>query len=475
MGVDRCPLQGTAQAPDPICMRAPVFRLLLASLVAILVIAEPALARDKGRWGRGRGASRQSSDFERLAQEAVRRMEEEALREAAPPVRRATQPRRTTASEPRPAPEPVREAEPAAVVEPDAPEPVPVPAPVVASAPTVAAAVPPAAPHPRFGLAAALLALLGAALAWLVRRRRAHDADLPAPMRALAVEEVARKTLLEVDASPAAAVSGGRYEILGELGRGGMGVVLEARDTRLDRVIAMKRLPDPLRNEPRYVELLLREARSAARLNHRNIVTVYDVDRDGDDWFITMELLEGSSLAAILATRKRMTPRTVVAIGAQALAGLGFAHERGIVHRDVKPANLFLERDRTLKLMDFGVAKILEEARRKQTIIGGTPAYMAPEQSTGAAIDGRADLYALGATLFELLTGSAPFAAGEPQGARATAPAPDPRAVVADVPAPLAELVMALLAPSPDARPASAADALRRLNEVSAALGVPKL
>jgi serine/threonine-protein kinase len=251
--------------------------------------------------------------------------------------------------------------------------------------------------------------------------------------------------------------------------------VYKARDTRLDRVIAMKRLPDPLRNEPRYVELLLREAKSAARLNHRNIVTVYDVDREAEGWFITMELLEGSSLAAILAIRKRMTPRTAVAIGAQALAGLGFAHDKGIVHRDVKPANLFLERDRTLKLMDFGVAKILEEARRKQTIIGGTPAYMAPEQSTGGAIDGRADLYALGATLFELLTGTAPFAAGEPQGARATASAPDPRTLVADLPASLAELVMALLAPSPDARPKSAAEALRRLNEIGAALGVPKL
>ncbi|MCU0668593.1 MAG: serine/threonine protein kinase [Myxococcota bacterium] len=457
-------------------MRAPALPLLLASCVAILAIAEPALAREKER-GRGRGWDRgaprrvdPARELERFAEDALRRMQDEALREAAPPVQRTTRPRRTTASPPRSAPEPVRAAQPAEVAEPVAPEPAPAPV-VVAPAPIA----PPAAPTSRFGLAAALLALLGVALAWLLRRRRANDADAPAPIRSLAVEAVAQQALLAADASPAAAASGGRYEILGELGRGGMGVVYKARDTRLDRVIAMKRLPDPLRNEPRYVELLLREARSAARLNHRNIVTVYDVDREAEGWFITMELLEGASLAAILASRKRMTPRTAVAIGAQALAGLGFAHDKGIVHRDVKPANLFLERDRTLKLMDFGVAKILEEARRKQTIIGGTPAYMAPEQSSGGVIDGRADLYALGATLFELLTGAAPFATGEPQGARATAPAPDPRTLVADLPAPLAELVMALLAPSPDARPASAAEALRRLNEIGTALGVPKL
>ncbi|RIL01581.1 MAG: hypothetical protein DCC71_17400, partial [Proteobacteria bacterium] len=266
----------------------------------------------------------------------------------------------------------------------------------------------------------------------------------------------------------------GRYEILEEIGRGGMGVVYKARDKRLDRVVALKRLPDALRTDVRFVELLQREARSAARLNHRNIVTVYDVDREDDGWFVTMEFLEGEPLSALLHARGRFAPRSVVWLAEQAVAGLGWAHARGVVHRDVKPANLFLTRDRTLKLMDFGVAKIVEEARRRRTWIGGTPAYMAPEQAAGRAVDARADLYALGATLFELLTGSVPFeASADPPTERGSAP-PDPRARAEGIPDALAELVIALLAAERDHRPASAADVAQQLRAIAAALPPPR-
>jgi serine/threonine-protein kinase len=249
-----------------------------------------------------------------------------------------------------------------------------------------------------------------------------------------------------------------------------MGVVYEARDTRLDRVVALKRLPDTLEREPRYVELLLREARSAARLNHRNIVTVHDVDRAGGALFVTMELLEGASLEAILRERGRIAPRSVLWAAEQIVAGLGYAHDRGIVHRDVKPANLFVTRDRTVKLMDFGVAKIVEEARRKRTLIGGTPAYMAPEQATGEPVDGRADLYALGATLFELLTGRLPFAEGDPLHHHRATPPPDPRATTPEIPDALAELVLLLLRKRPDERPKCAAEVGTALARITAAL-----
>jgi tRNA A-37 threonylcarbamoyl transferase component Bud32 len=345
----------------------------------------------------------------------------------------------------------------------------------------------------RAAIGLGLLALL-LALPLLVRRRRApelepalHPSGAPTLPRATAttLPRATAATLprvavaqavdaaLAADAAPAVTPAGGRYEIQAELGRGGMGVVYRARDTRLDRVVALKRLPDHLRKEERFVEMLLREARSAARLNHRNIVTVYDVDHEDGSWFITMELLEGSSLGDIVRQRGRMTVRSALWVAEQALAGLGYAHERGVIHRDVKPANLFVTRDKTLKLMDFGLARIAEEARRKRTLIGGTPDYMAPEQTTGASVDARADLYALGASLFELLTGQVPFTEGDLLHHHRETPAPDPRAHADGVPDALAELVLALLAKEPEARPASAVLALERIRAIGASLPKP--
>src|SRR4029453_8948562 len=161
-------------------------------------------------------------------------------------------------------------------------------------------------------------------------------------------------------------------------------------------------------------------------------------------------------------------PHAVVGVAEQVATGLGYAHERGIGHRDVKPANLFVTRDSTLKLMDFGVAKIVEEARKKRTMVGGTPSYMSPEQSMGENVDGRSDLYALGATLFELLTGSVPFTQGDPlYHHRATQPS-DPRERVPNIPDRLAELILALLRKRPEERPASAEEVATRLREIAA-------
>jgi len=281
------------------------------------------------------------------------------------------------------------------------------------------------------------------------------------------IESLRKRLSSERRASPRVAGASERYEILAELGRGGMGVVYRARDRRLGRDVALKRLPDNLKDHPRAVELFLREARSAAALNHPNIVTVHDVDQDETGFFLTMELLEGQTLAEIVRARGRVTPLDTARLGIQAATGLQYAHERRIVHRDVKTANLFFTRDRVVKIMDFGLAKMLEEVRKGSTIIGGTPYYMAPEQATGEGVDHRADLYAFGVTLFELLTGRVPFSEGDVTYHHRHTPAPDPRTRAPGIPDALAELVLQAMAKTPGARPASAAEVGSRLQRLA--------
>jgi len=222
-----------------------------------------------------------------------------------------------------------------------------------------------------------------------------------------------------------------RYEILQEIGRGGMGLVYKARDRRLGRIVALKRMPENLRDHPGAVQLFLGEAQAAARMNHPNIVTLYDADQENGHFFITMELLEGLPLNAILKNRGRFGPQDTARLGSQICAGLQFAHDQGIVHRDIKTANLFITRERMLKIMDFGLAKILEAVRDKgATLIAGTPYYMAPEQAAGNVSDGRTDLYALGVTLFELSTGRLPFFEGDVAEQHRNAAPPDASALV---------------------------------------------
>jgi tRNA A-37 threonylcarbamoyl transferase component Bud32 len=260
---------------------------------------------------------------------------------------------------------------------------------------------------------------------------------------------------------------GSRYEILAELGRGGMGVVSRARDLRLGRVVALKRLPDNLRNHPKAVQLFLREARSAAALNHPNIVTIYDVGQQDGTLYITMELLEGTPLQEILKSRGRLTVRDTARLGIQIAKGLQYAHEHQIIHRDIKTGNLFFTSTKKVKIMDFGLAKMVQEVRRGATVIGGTPYYMAPEQSLGDAVDHRADLYALGITLFELATGCVPFTEGDIAYHHRHTPPPDPREMIEDIPAELAELILHLIAKDPDDRCQSAQEVSERLQPLS--------
>lgn len=269
------------------------------------------------------------------------------------------------------------------------------------------------------------------------------------------------------DAGTTAFVGDVRYDLQEEIGRGGMGIVYSARDTRLDRIVALKRLPEGLRrHHPRALRFFLREAQAAARLNHPNIVTLYDADQQDGQFFITMELLEGQPLQTILYERGQLSPSNVLGIARQACRGLDYAHGQGIVHRDIKTANLFVTTDRVVKIMDFGLAKVLEEVRGATTLVSGTPYYMSPEQVLGQDVDHRTDLYSLGVTLFELATGEVPFGSGEVAYHHRHTAVPDPQSVQPDIPDSLSELILRLLEKSPDDRLQTAADVLQALTVI---------
>jgi eukaryotic-like serine/threonine-protein kinase len=207
----------------------------------------------------------------------------------------------------------------------------------------------------------------------------------------------------------------GRYKILGELGRGAMGVVYRASDPALDRVVALKTilLSDDVDNRKEYEKRFALEARAAGKLNHPNIVTTFDFGEEGDLAYLAMELLEGTDLRTRL--KKGPLPTVeAVDIAVQVADGLAFAHERGVVHRDIKPANIMLLERGGAKIMDFGIARMRSDDFKTSTgMVLGTPRFMSPEQITGAALDQRSDLFSLGVVLYEMLTGQMLFAGAD--------------------------------------------------------------
>jgi serine/threonine-protein kinase len=208
----------------------------------------------------------------------------------------------------------------------------------------------------------------------------------------------------------------GRYQILGELGRGAMGIVYKALDPAIGRTIAIKsiRLTD-LTDEAerqRLRDRLFREAQSAGMLSHPNIVTIYDIAEEGEMAYIFMEFVNGPPLDRMMASAQPPDKEFLLRIFRQTAAALDYAHKRGIVHRDVKPANIMIDSDGTAKVTDFGVAKILSQNMTLTGTMMGTPSYMSPEQIQGALnIDGRADQFSLAISVYEALTGDKPFAA----------------------------------------------------------------
>jgi serine/threonine-protein kinase len=265
-------------------------------------------------------------------------------------------------------------------------------------------------------------------------------------------------------------VIGGRYRIEARIGAGGMAEVFRGVDPVLNRTVAIKVLSPQLARDAGFVARFRREAQAAARLNHPNIVGVYDTGADGDTQYIVMEFVEGRTLAGVLAGGKRPTPMQAVELTQRVALAMGAAHEQGIVHRDIKPANVMVTREGKVKVMDFGIARIqsVETAPQTSSVLG-TPTYLSPEQAQGQQVDARSDIYSLGVLLYELLAGRPPFTGDSPVAIAYKqvneTPAP-PGLLNPDVPPRLDAVVMKALSKNPANRYQSAASMHEDLERV---------
>jgi eukaryotic-like serine/threonine-protein kinase len=292
-----------------------------------------------------------------------------------------------------------------------------------------------------------------------------------------------------VQSSAIQAAPATQYRIVSKLGAGAMGVVYRATDNRLGRDVALKFPIETILSSPRMLDAFEREARAAAALNHPNICTVYGVGEQDGRPFIAMELVEGETLEAILS-RRELSIEEAVAIAIQVASALDAAHSRGIVHRDIKPGNIFVSGDHAVKVVDFGIAKCPTEVALGTVLAAGdgratpalsttvgTPRYMAPEQLEGHAADARSDIFSFGVTLYEMITRRRPFEGDEPEALAAAIRSSPPRSVGelrADVPAKLARIVHRCLQTDPAARWQTAHELVTELGSVSVRRRSPK-
>lgn len=255
-----------------------------------------------------------------------------------------------------------------------------------------------------------------------------------------------------------------RYEIHRRLARGGMAQVYLARDRSLDRPVAVKELVPEFAVDPSFVERFRREAQAAAGLSNANIVGVFDWGEQDGTYFIVMEYVDGPSLAQVLRADGPLHPNRAAEIASEVAGGLGFAHSRGVVHRDVKPGNVLLTKSGQAKVTDFGIARALSSADDDLTQAGsvmGTATYFSPEQAQGLSVDPRSDLYSLGVVLYEMVTGRPPFAGDTPLAIaykHVQDQPPSPSTLMPTLPPGLEAIIMKLLQKNPDDRYASAED-----------------
>lgn len=254
------------------------------------------------------------------------------------------------------------------------------------------------------------------------------------------------------EATSTSAADSPRYDLEEEIARGGMGVVYRARDTFLNRIVAMKLLGEKLRGNETAVKYFLREARAAAALSHPNIVTIFDAGEQEGEYYIAMEYVEGHTLKEIVAAKGPLPEKRVRHVLIEACKALEYAHTEGIVHRDIKSGNIMLQRGGAVKVMDFGLAKFLREYQKEHTQQVGTPYYMSPEQIIGKNVDFRSDLYGLGCTVFECLTGRVPFTEGELAYHHVHTEPPSPRSINGAISEQMEQVILRLLAKDPDDR-----------------------
>ena len=234
-----------------------------------------------------------------------------------------------------------------------------------------------------------------------------------------------------------------RYELVKEIGRGGMGIVYQAKDKLLERTVAYKLLPDHIKDNPKALQAFLKEAKAAARLSHPNLVMVFDTGQENGNYFITMEFVEGQTLKQLFnRTPKQLRPQDVLFVGLMVCDGLNYAHKNRIIHRDIKPSNIMVNRDRQVKIMDFGLATVLQSAALEKTMMRGTPLYMAPEMIMGRNVDYRSDIYSMGITLYEMTTKHLPFSTGDIAYHHLHTPPPHPQQFNPAVPPQLSAIIL---------------------------------
>jgi serine/threonine protein kinase len=262
----------------------------------------------------------------------------------------------------------------------------------------------------------------------------------------------------------------GKYVIKSELGRGAMGVVYWAEDPRLGRAVALKTMSPSVAGDPELLQRFYREAQSAGKLRHPNIVTIYDIDEADGTPFIAMEFLEGETLEKIIAARKDLPVVKKLDIVMQTCRALHYAHQHGIIHRDVKPANVVVLTDGLVKIVDFGIARVTGGSMTRTGLVMGTPMYMSPEQVLGQPVDARSDIFSVGVILYELLTYQNPFAAPDIPSILykiSERGAPPLSTALPGCPPQLEKVVMRALARNPEDRSQSAADLAFELQQVA--------
>ncbi len=276
----------------------------------------------------------------------------------------------------------------------------------------------------------------------------------------------------EASSELAQEVLAGRYALKSLLGGGAMGCVYRAHDNELDEIVALKVLRTEVLNVPGILDRFRQEVKLARRVTHRNVARMFDIGSHGDVKFLTMEFIEGTCLGSLISRDTVVSPRRAVDIVAEVCLGLEAAHATGIVHRDLKPENIIVARDGRVVLADFGIARAVGGATH--TMAGtmvGTPAYMSPEQvRADEVIDGRADLYAIGVMLFELVTGDVPWSGNNPIAvamARLSEPVPDPRKLAPDLSPQLVAVIQKCMAKEPGDRYATPAELARALRSLS--------